>query len=96
MYIALLAMLAGILAGRLLRNFIPSRPLSKVIFAFVLFLLFLLGAQIGASDELFASLPVLGWQALILMLTCVAGSILVVRVIIKILSRRGLTLTGIK
>lgn len=81
MYIALALTLSGIVIGRILRNQINESRLGKLIFLAILSLLFLLGAQIGSNDKLFADLPLLGGQALCLMLFCVSGSIIAVKII---------------
>lgn len=94
MYIALCLLLLAILVGRAGRNFVPQKTLSKCAFFAVLFLLFLLGVQIGANDELFDDLPELGARAFLLMLFCVAGSILAVKLIARFLAGRGLSLNG--
>lgn len=84
MYIALLLMLAGIIAGRICRRHVSHRILAPLIFCSILFLLFLLGAQIGVNERLFANLPSLGGDAMILMALCVAGSIAAVKVIMSL------------
>lgn len=71
-------MICGLLLGRLLHKFVSHALIGRLVFAAILFLLFLLGMQIGANDQLFADLPSLGGRALLLMLFCVGGSLLVV------------------
>lgn len=83
-------MIFGALLGRLLHIFINHAPIGKLVFAAILFLLFLLGMQIGANDRLFANLPVLGGRALLLMLFCVGGSLLAARVLARFLQGRRL------
>lgn len=94
MYIAILIMAAGIAAGRALSAYMRESLLGRLIFCAILFLLFLLGLQIGANDDLFSDLPRLGLQGALLMLACVAGSVLAVTSIAKLLNRRGLDLSG--
>ena len=96
MYIAILVMAAGICAGRLFVGKISETLLGRLIYCSILFLLFLLGLQIGANDALFSALPRLGLQAALLMLACVAGSILLVTLVSKMLAKRGLFLSGTK
>lgn len=76
MYIALAIMFAGILAGRLLRRHLLGPLLGRLTMVSILLLLFLLGVAIGGNNHLLESLPRLGWQAIILMLFCVIGSII--------------------
>lgn len=75
MYIALAVMLAGIFAGRLLRNKFPASFIRPSLMASILLLLFLMGASIGSNQEIMRNLPVLGLSSLELMLFCAAGSI---------------------
>lgn len=75
MYTALAVMLAGILAGRLLRNKFPASFISPALMASILLLLFLMGASIGSNQEIILNLPAIGASSLILMLFCAAGSI---------------------
>lgn len=75
MYTALLIMFVGIAAGRALAGKIGAVVLRRAVMCSIFLLLFLLGANIGANRELLADLPRLGWQALVLMLFCVGGSI---------------------
>ncbi len=75
MYIALGIMFAGMLVGRLLRGHVAAGIVRRLIMAAILLLLFLLGAAIGANEDLIRRLPDLGWQSLALMFFCVGGSI---------------------
>ncbi len=85
MYIALCLMICGLLLGRLLHKFARHALIGRLVFVAILFLLFLLGMQIGANDQLFADLPSLGGRALLLMLFCVGGSLLVVGLLARFL-----------
>ena len=75
MYTALLIMMAGIILGRLSRNWLSLRFIRKLIMAAILLLLFLLGVSIGSNKQILHNLPFIGVNSLILMLFCVAGSI---------------------
>lgn len=81
MYIALILMLAGVAAGRLLAKRLNGAIVSRAIFIAILLLLFALGAQIGANDALFANLPALGGRAASIAFFCVAGSAIAARLI---------------
>lgn len=80
MYIALGIMFAGILLGRILTT-LSKKDIQKYIkiptILSILLLLFLLGASIGGNPHLFASLPFLGLDAIIIMAFCLAGSIII-------------------
>lgn len=89
MYIALALMLTGVLLGRAARNWLNARVVAKMLFCAVLLLLFLLGLQIGVNDHLFANLPLLGGQALVITGGALAGSMLCSRLLEIFLRHRG-------
>ncbi len=68
-------MLAGILAGRLLRgrrmSFLP-----RIVMFFIWLLLFLLGVEVGANPEIVASLKLLGLEAVVIAVAGTLGSVL--------------------
>lgn len=76
MYIALAIMFAGMLLGRILRGYLNGPLLGHLTMAAILILLFLLGVAIGGNSRVFAALPTLGAQALVLTFACLTGSIL--------------------
>lgn len=80
MYIALGIMFVGILLGRLL-TMLSKKDIQYYIkiptIMSILLLLFLLGASIGGNPQLFASLPFLGLDAIIIITFCLAGSIII-------------------
>lgn len=84
MYSALCALLVGIFVGHILSGKVPFRLISGGLFLGVLGLLFLLGAQIGANERLFAALPQLGTTAAILAAGAMAGSILFAMLLAKV------------
>lgn len=75
MYIALGVMIIGIILGRLLHRPLAKLPLGHIMFVAVLFLLFILGLQIGANEALFAQLDRLGLLAAGLTIAALAGTI---------------------
>lgn len=68
-------MLAGIGLGTVLRNKNLSY-LPQVITTLIWLLLFLLGIEVGGNPQIIGGLQQLGWEALLLTLSGVAGSIL--------------------
>lgn len=90
MYIALLLMLTGMLAGRLCRRFLAGPLLPRLVFLSVLFLLFTLGLSIGANDALFDNLPAFGGSAGIITAGVLAGSLLMAWLFQSFLRGRGL------
>lgn len=75
MYIALATMIFGMVLGRLGRRKLATAPLGKIVFCAVLLLLFILGVQIGANEELFCKLHIFGVQAVVLTGFCMAGTV---------------------
>lgn len=71
-----LIMSAGILVGYLLRNVALLRKLNHVIFLVIIFLLFLMGAGIGANEMIVGSLAAIGMQALTIAVFTTFGSLL--------------------
>lgn len=82
-------MIAGIFTGRFFRKAINPGVARRLTMCAILLLLFLLGVSIGANKTLFAALPLLGWQALLLILCCLAGSIFCSILITPILISRS-------
>lgn len=74
MYIAILFMVAGYLAGVLLRRRFTFRT-GTVMLAAVCVLLFVLGMELGRNRMLMESLSTLGLKALAVAVLSVAGSV---------------------
>lgn len=75
----LLLMAGGIILGMLLRNYKRLVPLvDKMILRSIFLLLFLMGLSIGANTSIIQKLPALGFQALLLSIGGILGSILLV------------------
>ncbi|MEG0795534.1 MAG: LysO family transporter [Odoribacter sp.] len=73
-------MLCGVLTGYLLRNK-EMGWVSKLITLAIWLLLFLLGIVVGVNDQIMDNLLTIGWQALILALGAVLGSVILARVV---------------
>ncbi|MDO4497424.1 MAG: lysine exporter LysO family protein [Bacteroidales bacterium] len=72
MFTIILIMLSGMAAGYLLRRHRPAF-LSALITGLIWLLLFLLGLEVGANQELIKALPTLGVEALIITMAALAG-----------------------
>ena len=68
-------LLAGVLAGYLLRRF-RVRWIGKVTMVLIWVLLLLLGVEVGANRQLIESLPELGLEALSVAVVSLVGSCL--------------------
>lgn len=91
MYIALAVMFLGIFSGLALRKYLAKIPIQGIVFAAVLALLFLLGAQIGANERLFSDLPRLGGIALLFACFCMSGSIAAVWLCSRLMRKKRLS-----
>ncbi len=77
----ILIMIAGIIAGRLLRGCAVVKRFASAVSVTVCLLVAVLGFTVGANREVVDSLATVGVDAVILSLAGVAGSILVVTLI---------------
>lgn len=75
MWLIILSMVAGLGIGWLLRKK-TFRSINKVTMIFVWLLLFLLGVEVGNSNQIIESLPNLGGTALLITLGAILGSAL--------------------
>lgn len=81
-------MLCGMILGRLTRNVHFFGQFEKLILPSILLLLFLLGTGIGANRQIMESLPQLGLSALLLAVGGMAGTILCIRLITPLLTKK--------
>lgn len=79
----ILIMIGGIIAGRLLRGYAVTKLFASAVSVTVCLLVAVLGFTVGANREVVGSLATVGVDALILTLAGVAGSILMVILILK-------------
>lgn len=68
-------MLLGVLTGYFLRNR-NVKWVSRVVMALIWILLFLLGLEVGANDEIVNGLHTIGMEALLITVFALAGSLL--------------------
>lgn len=69
-------MLAGILIGYIFRNFSFPKKTEKTISLTILLLLFIFGLSIGSNSQLIHNFGAFGWQAFILAIFGLSGSLL--------------------
>lgn len=89
MYTAILILAAGIACGRLFSIWLSGRLVGALTMASIFLLLFLLGVAIGSNNALLARLPDLGATALIIAMSCLAGSIGAAMLIRRLLKYPG-------
>ncbi|MFN2394766.1 MAG: LysO family transporter [Bacteroidales bacterium] len=76
MFIVVIIMTAGILAGFLLRKHKKIISFSeKLVMSAIYLLLFLLGVAIGVNDEIIERFAEMGWLAFLITLGGIGGSI---------------------
>ncbi|MBS7632457.1 LysO family transporter [Candidatus Bathyarchaeota archaeon] len=84
MFHLMVVLIAGIALGYFLRGKSKAR-ISKAIFASIMLLIFFLGFTLGSNSELLRSLPIFGWNALLIalisMLLSAAFALLVKRLV---------------
>lgn len=68
-------MLLGVLTGYFLRNR-NMKWVSRVVMVLIWVLLFLLGIEVGANDEIVNGLHTIGMEALLITVFALAGSLL--------------------
>lgn len=75
-------MLGGVLAGYLLRKK-KMGWISGAITAAIWTLLFVLGLAVGSNDRIIGHLDTIGWQAFVLSLGAVLGSIILAKLVYR-------------
>jgi len=77
------ALIAGILLGYLLRSK-KHVTLNRVTFGIIIVLIFSLGFSMGSNSALLNSLPIVGLNAVVILLFAMAFSVLFVKVVKKL------------
>ncbi|MDO5570315.1 MAG: LysO family transporter [Bacteroidales bacterium] len=72
----ILTMILGIIFGRIIRKNKKAGIFSKSIFPIVLVLLFFMGISIGNNKLIMDNLSTLGWEALIITLGALTGTLI--------------------
>jgi uncharacterized membrane protein YbjE (DUF340 family) len=69
--------LVGIVFGRLFHNYLRVKRLSEKLMMWAVYLLlFLLGTSVGRNPQIIENFHTLGWQAFLLSLGAIGGSLL--------------------
>ena len=88
MFIVLSTMLAGILVGYLLRNK-KIRFFQGLIITLIWLLLFLLGLEIGANEQVVSQFGKLGLEAFIIAAAGTLGSVLAAKLLWKFIEKKN-------
>lgn len=89
MFSLLSVMLAGVLIGYLLRNLSIIRKTEKTISITVLLLLFIFGLTIGSNNNLIHHIGDFGWQAFVLAIAGLSGSLIASSLAYKMFFKKG-------
>ena len=68
----------GLIIGYIFRDKLNENFLNKVVMLFIYILLFFMGVNIGMEAEIVSNLTTFGWQALLLSIGSIVGSIFVI------------------
>ena len=82
-------MLTGIIVGYLFRNIAFLQKTEKTISLTIFLLLFILGVSIGSNSLIVNNLGKFGWQANILAVSGVLGSLLAARLVLQLFFKKG-------
>lgn len=82
-------MFVGILVGFVLRKLPHIGKVNKTVSMTVFCMLFLMGASIGSNRDIISHLASFGWQALVLALWGLAGSVIVGWAVYRFVFRKG-------
>lgn len=88
MFYLILTMLAGVVAGLLMRKVKSLSHIGKAISVTIYLMLFVLGVKIGSDENILANLSTLGLQALLLALAGALGSVIFAAVLYKLLFQK--------
>ena len=82
-------MFTGIGIGYLLRDLRFLQKVEKSISLTIFLLLFILGVSIGSNSLIVNNLGKFGWQAIILAVSGVLGSLLAARLVLQLFFKKG-------
>ena len=89
MWIILLIVLAGILAGYSLRMCVFLKKVNLTISCTICLMLFVLGLSVGYNPLIVGNLGSFGGQALLLSVAGITGSVLLARVVYLLIFKEG-------
>lgn len=79
----------GIGIGYVLRNWSILQKTEKTISLTIFLLLFILGVSIGSNSLIVNNLGKFGWQAIVLAVSGVLGSLIAARLVLQLFFRKG-------
>ena len=89
MFSIISTMFLGIGIGYVLRNWTILQKTEKTISLTIFLLLFILGVSIGSNSLIVNNLGKFGWQAIVLAVSGVLGSLIAARLVLQLFFRKG-------
>ncbi len=82
-------MLAGVLIGHFLRNGKRVEKIEKSTSITIFVLLFVLGLSVGSNNVIIDNLGRFGWQAAVIAMLGMGGSIIAARIVFQLFFKKG-------
>lgn len=89
MFSIVFTMLAGMLIGHFLRDGKRLEKIEKSTSVTIFVLLFVLGLSVGSNNVITSNLGRFGWQAAVLAILGMSGSVIAARVVTRLFFRKG-------
>lgn len=84
-----MTMLAGVLIGHFLRNGKRVEKIEKSTSITIFVLLFVLGLSVGSNNVIIGNLGRFGWQAAVIAMLGMGGSIIAARIVFQLFFKKG-------
>lgn len=89
MFSIVMTMLAGVLIGHFLRNGKRVEKIEKSTSITIFVLLFVLGLSVGSNNVIIDNLGRFGWQAAVIAMLGMGGSIIAARIVFQLFFKKG-------
>lgn len=89
MFSIVMTMLAGVLIGHFLRNGKRVEKIEKNTSITIFVLLFVLGLSVGSNNVIIDNLGRFGWQAAVIAMLGMGGSIIAARIVFQLFFKKG-------
>lgn len=89
MFSIIMTMLAGVFIGHFLRNGKKVENIEKTTSITIFVLLFVLGLSVGSNKVIIENMGHFGWQAAVLAVLGMGGSIVAARIVYRLFFKKG-------
>lgn len=89
MFSIVMTMLAGVFIGHFLRNGKRVEKIEKSTSITIFVLLFVLGLSVGSNNVIIDNLGRFGWQAAVIAMLGMGGSIIAARIVFQLFFKKG-------